>query len=412
MTENSTYFFNLIPIKVSSTTEQEKEILERFPTPQLPDSKATFDLETQIEGARINQRLLLNDYEVKYTRTNKPFLRMSFSHSSGMIQAKMWDNQGAIDRHLPILEKYTIFDVEGVVDVFNGHRSITINRLVHSKEATHPFNLLPYTKQDFSTLTVELFTYLKELSTPYQDITMAVMERFWSDFCLAPAAKGYHHNYLGGLLKHTVGLMRIARYICKFEGNHVEAIIKLIQVVEKAYKKEVYHSYMVGENEPKPRLIWQETIDHLYHMLNGVIEFKEEPSSSYDLLITAILFHDIGKLAEYDYVSKSFDVFEFLFPTADTTSLSDRKQGGIAMDPLGVMIGHIPYGVLILSKVIETENIKLPLATIHAISHCILCHHGLPEWGSAVKKPQTLEGYLIHIVDYLDSRFENTEQVK
>jgi len=82
------------------------------------------------------------------------------------------------------------------------------------------------------------------------------------------------------------------------------------------------------------------------------------------------------------------------------------------MDELGVMIGHIPYGVLILTKLIEKEAISLPLEEIHLISHCILCHHGLPEWGSAVRSPQTIEGYIIHIVDYLDSRYENTESIK
>jgi 3'-5' exoribonuclease len=82
------------------------------------------------------------------------------------------------------------------------------------------------------------------------------------------------------------------------------------------------------------------------------------------------------------------------------------------MDELGVMIGHIPYGVLILSKVIETENVNISLEDIHHLSHCILCHHGLPEWGSAIRSPQTIEGYIIHIVDFLDSRYENTEEIK
>lgn len=81
------------------------------------------------------------------------------------------------------------------------------------------------------------------------------------------------------------------------------------------------------------------------------------------------------------------------------------------MDQLGVMIGHIPYGILILTKMVEQEGTAFTIEDIHLMSHCILCHHGLPEWGASVK-PQTIEGYLIHIVDYLDSRYENTETVK
>lgn len=405
MTVDKSYFFQVIPIEFNCSDEQANEILATFPAPQLPDGDVFFDLNDQIEGATIKQRLLLNDHEVKRTRTNKQFLRLSFSNNAGMIQAKMWDNQGAVDRNLPILEDHAIFEVEGIVDVFNGNKSITVNRLTPCKETVNPFSLLPYTQDDLSDLTIELFSYLAELSSPYNEIAMAAMHRFWTDFRLAPAAKGYHHNYLGGLLKHTVGLMRIARYIVRFEQGHVEATLKLIQVVEKAYKKEIYQSYQDG-SDGSQNLIWRETIDHLYDMLQGITKLKDE-TPSYDLLITAILYHDIGKLLEYDHAGKSFHAFEFLYPTADCSSLTERKQAGIAMDPLGVMIGHIPYGVLLLTKIIESEQIKLPITTIHALSHCILCHHGLPEWGSAVREPQTVAGFLIHIVDYLDSRYDN-----
>ncbi|MCZ0703315.1 3'-5' exoribonuclease [Natronobacillus azotifigens] len=410
MTNSNRYFFDIIPIDYHCSEEQAIEILEKFPAPELPDGNTYFDLQDQQEGNSIKQRLLLNEYEVRLTRTNKQFLKMSFSNNAGMIQAKMWDNQGAIDRYLPLLEAHTIFEVEGVVDVFNGNKSITVNRLTAQHEDVNPFALLPYTKMDIPNLTVELFSYLHELSEPYQSIAIAAMEHFWNDFRLAPAAKGYHHNYLGGLLKHTIGLMRITRYICTIEKDHVEAIIKLIQVVEKAYKKEIYQSYKTENDQSNP-LVWRDTIDHLYKMLQGLIACKEE-TPPYDLLITAILYHDIGKLLEYDHAGLSFHPFKFLFPTADHKILSDRKQAGIAMDSLGVMVGHIPYGMLLLTKIIETEKIELPVAAIHELIHCILCHHGLPEWGSAVRAPQTLSGYLIHIVDYLDSRFENTELVK
>ena len=82
------------------------------------------------------------------------------------------------------------------------------------------------------------------------------------------------------------------------------------------------------------------------------------------------------------------------------------------MDPLGVMVGHIPYGVLFFTKIVEVEGITISMDDLHAVSHCILSHHGLPEWGSCIRSPQTIEGYLVHIVDYLDSRYENTEQIK
>src|SRR5699024_9499783 len=242
-----------------------------------------------------------------------------------------------------------------------------------------------------------------------KEINLAAMEQFWTQFRMSPAAKGFHHNYLGGLLKHTVGLMRIARYILKFEDDHYQAIIKLITVVEKAYKQELWAKLQASEESG--HIVWKNTIDHLYTMFEQMIPYKED-RPNYDIVMTSILFHDIGKLLEYDHAGQTYEEFEFLFPTASYTDFGHRKETVITMYELVVMVGHIPYGFLILTKIIEKESISLSINDLHLISHCILCHHALPEWRSCVRQPQAVEGYIIHIVDYLDSRYENNETVK
>ncbi|WP_041450099.1 HD domain-containing protein [Amphibacillus xylanus] len=403
----SNYFFGQIPIEIEMNEEEIDYIQQRFPAPELPSGQNVFSIDDQTAGNQVKQRLLLNDYEVRLTRTNKNFLRLSFSNNAGMIQAKMWDNQGMINRVLPLLEEYSVFDVEAIVDDYNNQKSLTINRLTPVDEKINPFSLLPYTDEDYNHLTIELYSYLDQLDEPYSTLAKETLFLFWSDFSIAPAAKGHHHNYLGGLLKHTVGLMRIARYILNEQKGHIEAVITLINLVEKSYKKDLYLAYK--NNEPlNYASTWNQTIDHLYTMTTGAMNFKDQ-SPDYNILIVSILFHDLGKILEYDHAGLSHKAFEVLFPTANRESLETRKQAGISMDPLGVMIGHIPYGFLLFSKLLEQFNISLDIDAVHQISHCILCHHGLPEWGSAVKQPQTIEGYLIHIVDYLDSRYENAK---
>lgn len=407
MNIESNYFFGQIPIDIQIDDDEFNQIIQRFPPPELPSGQSTFQIDDQTAGNQVSQRLLLNDYEVRLTRTNKNFLRLSFSNNAGMISAKMWDNQGIISRVTPLLEQHAVFDVEAVVDEFNNQKSLTVNKIKPVDEDVNPFSLLPYTDEDYPSLTAELYSYLEQLDEPYATLAKETLALFWEDFSIAPAAKGHHHNYLGGLLKHTVGLMRIARYIMNEEKGHIEAIITLIQLVEKSYKKDLYLAYK--NNQPiNYSSTWNQTIDHLYTMTKGAMVFAEQ-KPDYNLLITSILFHDIGKILEYDHAGLSHRAFGVLFPTANTESLNERKQAGISMDPLGVMVGHIPYGFLLFSKLLETFDLSLDIDAIHQISHCILCHHGLPEWGSAVKQPQTLEGYLIHIVDYLDSRYENAK---
>lgn len=408
MSNVQNFFYSNVPINIEVSDLEREQILEQFPPPSLPNGKDTFNLDHETAGNLISVRLLVNDYQVQLTKTNKEFLKVRFSNNAGLIQAKIWDNQGAVERILPLLEQHSIFDVVGRVDEYNGFKSLTVNELNPCEEKINPFTYLPYTKQDLESLTVELFSYLYELNSPYKEISLSAMNRFWEQFSIRPAAKGYHHNYLGGLLKHTVGLMRLARYILKFEDNHFKALMKLISIVEKAHKNELWAEIQGNQSQP---FIWKDTINHLYNMFYGAMKHKES-QPNYDLLMTSILFHDIGKLLEYDHAGKTYDDFHFLFPTATNSNFEKRKQAGITMDELGAMVGHIPYGVLILSKIIEINNIPVSMEEIHQMAHCILCHHGLPEWGSAVRSPETIEGYLIHIVDYLDSRYENTEIIK
>lgn len=407
MSEQKLYFYGNIPIEYPLTEEKKIEFLQNYPPPELPDEQSSFDLQQQTKGDPVNIQVLLNDFQVRLTRQQKEFLTMNFSHSSGTISAVMWDNNGEVEHYQPMLEKHSIFQLEGRVHEFNHRKSITVTKLTPYTDEIQPFSLLPYTKEDITELTLEFFSYLNELTEPYRTIAFKTMDYYWKDFSMSPAARGFHHNYLGGLLKHTVGLMRFARYVLKFEENHYQAVIKLISIVEKAYKQELWNRVI---EEDASRAIWQDTIDHLYTMLHGMIDYKND-SPNYDIVMISILFHDLGKLLEYNYVGRSSKAFETLFPTS-TIDFSNRKETGITMDELGVMIGHIPYGFLLFSNILERENISLPIEEIHTVSHCILSHHGLPEWGSCVKEPQCAEGYIVHIADFLDSRYENVVEIK
>ncbi|MGN1401420.1 MAG: HD domain-containing protein [Bacillus sp. (in: firmicutes)] len=409
MAENQSYFYNKIPVRFEVTDEERQAILREFPAPVLPDSEEGFSLDNEVAGNNIKVVLLLTEYSVETTKTGKQYLKMRFSNTNGTYNCKMWDNQGEVNTYSPLLEEHSVFRVDGRVEDYRGHKSITVTKMTPHKGEVDPFSLLAYSKQNMEDITVELFSYLQGLNSPFKEIAMAAMKRFWKQFSIRPAAKGFHHNYLGGLLKHTVGLMRFARFILTNEDNHYEAVIKLITIVERAHKKEIWEQLQSGKIATQS-FVWKETIDHLYKMFYGMMNFHEtEPN--YDIVMTSILFHDIGKLLEYDHAGKEFDEFHFLFPTANA-DFSHRKGTGIKMDELGVMIGHIPYGVLFFTKLLEAEQIEVSIEDIHAVSHCILAHHGLPEWGACIRNPQTVEAYIVHIVDYLDSRYENTETIK
>lgn len=408
------YFYGQVPILLNVSEDERKTILTEFPVPVLPAKKDGFTIENMQHGTAVQAvTLLLNDFSVEKTQgaSPKPYLKLKLSNHLGTYSAKMWDNNGAVEKNRVQLEEHSVFTVTGKVEEFKGFKSITITELAPCQDNIDPFSLIACTQQSLEDFTVELYTYLNELEEPFRTIGLSAMKRFWREFSIRPAAMGHHHAYLGGLLKHTVGLMRLARFILKHEKDHYQAIIKLINIIEKMYKRELWADLNSDNAGANPRnLVWKDTIDHLYNMFYGAIKHRDEVPN-YPLLMCAIFYHDIGKLLEYHHAGKGTDEFTFLYPTANRSTLDERKPTGITMDELGVLIGHIPYGMMFVAKIIETENINISIEDIHRLQHAILCHHGKLEWGASIT-PKTIEGYLIHIVDYIDSRYEQTEEVK
>ena len=99
-----------------------------------------------------------------------------------------------------------------------------------------------------------------------------------------------------------------------------------------------------------------------------------------DLLITAAMFHDVGKLKELS-----------VFPENDYTDD-------------GQLLGHIMIGTEMISDRIRTIP-GFPDRLAAELKHCILAHHGELEYGSP-KKPALLEALALNLADNTDAKLE------
>jgi 3'-5' exoribonuclease len=100
-----------------------------------------------------------------------------------------------------------------------------------------------------------------------------------------------------------------------------------------------------------------------------------------DLLLTAAILHDIGKIEELAY-ERSFS-----YTTA------------------GQLVGHIVIGVQLVGEKIRGIPGFPPKLQL-LLEHIILSHHGSLEFGSP-KVPLFPEALLFHHLDNLDSKFES-----
>ena len=284
-------------------------------------------IETLREGERINEIYLCKSKQAALTKSGKPYDNVLLQDKTGTLDAKIWD-PGSVG-----IDEFDALDyvaVTGDVTSFQGNIQLSIKRVRKVGEGEYePENYLPVSDKDIDEMYQEMMGYIASVKNPYLS---RLLHMFFDDAAFAKAfkfhsaAKSVHHGFVGGLLEHTVSVTRNCNY---FAQN--------------------------------------------YPFLNR------------DLLLTAAMFHDIGKLKELS-----------TFPANDYTDA-------------GQLLGHIMIGAeWIGEKIREIDGFPEVLA--NELKHCILAHHGELEYGSP-KKPALVEALALSFADNLDAKMETVREV-
>jgi len=177
------YFYGLIALNNQHSEQERQSILERYPAPIYHTEQSTFNIEQEVHGNLVsNIVVLVNEYKVEKASNGNSYLKLRFENSIGTFNAKLWDNDGAVEYGVGLLEEHTLFELSGKIEEFRGYKSfiITSMRPIHStdKNKINPFDLLPSTVHNVEDLTVELYAFVSQLDSPYREITFTAMDYF------------------------------------------------------------------------------------------------------------------------------------------------------------------------------------------------------------------------------------------
>ena len=284
-------------------------------------------IESLREGERINEVYLCKFKQAALTKAGKPYDNVILQDKTGTLDAKIWD-PGSVG-----IDEFDAMDyvaVTGDITSFQGNLQLSIKRVRKVGEGEYdPKDYLPATDKNVDEMYAELMSFVNSVKNPYLS---RLLHSFFDDadfakaFKFHSAAKSVHHGFVGGLLEHTVSVTRNCDY---FAQN--------------------------------------------YPFLNR------------DMLLTAAMFHDIGKLKELS-----------TFPENDYTDA-------------GQLLGHIIIGTeWIGEKIREIDGFPEELA--NELKHCILAHHGELEYGSP-KKPALVEALALSFADNLDAKMETVREL-
>lgn len=163
-------------------------------------------------GQRLVELFAVVKASLAETRNGKAYINAELMDATGSVVLRMWDASEEIFARFP--GEGGFVRVSGRVDEYNGAVQLVVDDFdAVGEDEVDLADFLPASANDCGEMWDELVERLSEIEDPgYHAMAQAFIcdERFVNKFCSAPAASGVHHAYVGGLLEHTLGLLRAA----------------------------------------------------------------------------------------------------------------------------------------------------------------------------------------------------------
>lgn len=169
------------------------------------------------EGDRVSDIYLCKHKQSAVTKNGKPYENVILQDKTGTVDAKIWDPNSAGIEDFDALD---YIEVYGDVTSFQNALQVNIKRARLCREGEYdPANYLPVSKKDISAMYKELLRYIGGIENTYLKKLLEAFfvedEAFIAAFQKSSAAKSVHHSFMGGLLEHTLSVVKLCEYYCK-----------------------------------------------------------------------------------------------------------------------------------------------------------------------------------------------------
>lgn len=168
------------------------------------------------QGEKISSSFLVAEKNMAFSLKGSPYLTVKLKDKTGELDGKVWDNAVEFDQQF---KKGDIIAIEGRANTYKNSIQISIVGIKKCNwEEVEPTDYLPGAKGDVGGMFDELIAHV---DTVQNEALHTLLYAFLKDektaelFKRAPAAKGFHHIYLGGLLEHSLSVVRLLTKIAE-----------------------------------------------------------------------------------------------------------------------------------------------------------------------------------------------------
>ncbi len=165
-------------------------------------------------GESVDDAFVARDKQLAHKKNGDPYLSLSLVDRSGDIKAVIWDNVRAINK---VFEAGDYVRVKGNVREYKDTLQVVVRHLERADpDHVDAKDFLPATDRDVNQMLDQLIQISKTVEDKHLSRLLAAFfadKTFVDLFKTAPAAKKMHHAYLGGLLEHTLSIVRLIQAV-------------------------------------------------------------------------------------------------------------------------------------------------------------------------------------------------------
>lgn len=158
---------------------------------------------------------LVRSCDIKTNVKGVPYLDMVLCDKSGEINAKLWDYKELIHGRF---EAGQLVKIRGTVTQYNGADQLRIDkiRLVTEEDDVDMSDFVPSAEYAGKEMLGEIYAIIDSFKDEdLKRLTYALVKDNEEKMLFWPAAFKLHHAMRGGLLYHTLSIIRLAESVCK-----------------------------------------------------------------------------------------------------------------------------------------------------------------------------------------------------
>ncbi len=172
-------------------------------------------INTLVPGEMIRNVYLCKGKRSAQTRNGKPYDNLILQDKTGSLDGKVWEpNSSGIADY----DENDFIEVCGEVTTYNNNLQLNIKQIRKADpEEYDPDDYMPSTEKDVDAMYQELMEYEQQIQNPYLkqalDYYFVDDPEFIQAFKTHSAAKSVHHSFNGGLLEHTLSVVKFCDYM-------------------------------------------------------------------------------------------------------------------------------------------------------------------------------------------------------